>query len=226
MIAAVAPIWVTARAAGIAALLFASLSVALGVLMSNRSVRARLGGLELRAVHEALALGTLALVAVHGIALAFDPVLKAGVAGVVIPFAGPYRPLATVAGQLAALGLAALGLTYYVRGRIGPARWRKAHRVVPAFWALAVVHGLTVGTDATSVWFLAALAPPVMAAAVLVSDRVVTRLGGAQADAAPASSAMRRRATTRPTTPRTTRTPTATLTSGAERLDRLPPSAT
>ena len=58
-----------------------------------------------------------------------------------------------------------------MRGRIGPARWRKAHRVIPAFWALAVVHGLTVGTDATSAWFLAALAPPVMAAAVLVGDR-------------------------------------------------------
>jgi sulfoxide reductase heme-binding subunit YedZ len=226
VIAAVAPVWVTARAAGIAALLFASLSVGLGVLMSNRSVRARLGGLELRAVHEALALGTLALVAVHGIALAFDPVLKAGLAGVLIPFAGPYRPLGTTAGQLAAFGLAGLGLTYYVRGRIGPARWRKAHRAIPVFWALAVVHGLTVGTDATSAWFLAALAPPVVAAAVLVSDRLATRLGAAQTDAAPASSAMRRRATTSPTTPRTTRTPSATFTSGAERFDRLPPSAT
>ena len=152
--------------------------------------------------------------------------LKAGLAGVVIPFAGPYRPLATAAGQLAAFGLAGLGLTYYVRGRIGPARWRKAHRVIPAFWALAVVHGLTVGTDATSAWFLAALAPPVMAAAVLVGDRLATRLGGAQADAAPASRPTRRRATTRPTTARTTRTPTATFTSGAEKLDRLPPSAT
>jgi methionine sulfoxide reductase heme-binding subunit len=226
MIAAASPVWVTSRAAGIAALLFASLSVALGVLMSNPAVRKRLGGLELRVVHEALALGTLALVAVHGIALALDPVLKAGLAGVVIPFAGPFRPLGTAAGQFAAFGLAGLGLTYYVRGRIGPARWRKAHRLIPAFWALAVIHGLTVGTDATSSWVLLALAPPVLAAALLAGDRLRARLGAAQTEAAPASPAIRRRATTRPMTPRTTRTPTATFTSGADRLDRLPPSAT
>jgi hypothetical protein len=39
------------------------------------------------------------------------------------------------------------------------------------FWALAVLHGLLVGTDATKPWALAALAVPVATAAVLLATR-------------------------------------------------------
>ena len=41
-----------------------------------------------------------------------------------------------------------LGLSYYVRGRIGPQRWRKLHRFTALAWVLGVVHALGVGTDA------------------------------------------------------------------------------
>jgi sulfoxide reductase heme-binding subunit YedZ len=183
--------WITSRAAGIGALLLASLSMALGLLMSSPALRLRVPRVELRALHEALALGTLALVAVHGLALLADPVLKAGVAGVLVPFAAPYRPLATAAGQLAGMGLAALGLTYYLRRRMGPARWRAAHRFIPAFWGLAVIHGLTVGTDTSSPWLLGAIAPPVLAAGTLLAVRISEHAEGpSQADAGPASRAI------------------------------------
>jgi sulfoxide reductase heme-binding subunit YedZ len=191
MSSAFAPIWITSRAAGIGALLLASLSMALGLFMSSPALRLKVPRLELRALHEALALGTLALLAVHGLALMADPVLKAGLAGVVVPFAAPYRPLATAAGQIAGLGLAGLGLTYYLRRRVGPARWRAAHRFIPAFWGLAVIHGLTVGTDAASPWLLGAIAPPVLAAGALLAVRVSEHAQPpAQADAGPASRAI------------------------------------
>ena len=38
-----------------------------------------------------------------------------------------------------------LGLSYYVRGRIGPARWRKLHRFTALAWVLGVVHALGAG---------------------------------------------------------------------------------
>ena len=68
----------------------------------------------------------------------------------------------------------ALGASFYIRRHIGTQRWRSAHRWLPAFWLLAVGHGLLVGTDSGTVWALAALAPPVAAAGMLA----VTRLAG------------------------------------------------
>jgi sulfoxide reductase heme-binding subunit YedZ len=101
-------------------------------------------------------------------------VLRPGLAGLLVPFAAPYRPVATALGQLAAYGMLGLGATFYVRRRIGALRWRSAHRWLPAFWLMAVAHGLLVGTDSGTVWALGALAAPVATAAALV----ITRLAG------------------------------------------------
>ena len=73
----------------------------------------------------------------------------------------------------------ALGASFYVRRHVGTQRWRSAHRWLPAFWLLAVAHGLLVGTDTATTWALAALAPPVAAGAALV----VTRWAGPAAAA-------------------------------------------
>jgi methionine sulfoxide reductase heme-binding subunit len=175
VIAAIAPVWFTARAAGVAALLLATGSVTLGLLHAGRVLPKRIGPAESRALHEALALATLAAIALHGVALLLDPVLKAGVAQIVVPLASPYKPVGTALGQLAGYGMAVLGLGYYARRRIGPARWRSMHRFVPAFWLLALLHGLTVGTDRGRPWLLLAVALPALAAGTLLIRRWVPR---------------------------------------------------
>jgi DMSO/TMAO reductase YedYZ heme-binding membrane subunit len=63
-----------------------------------------------------------------------------------------------------------LGLAYYVRGRIGPARWRSLHRFTALAWVLGVVHTLGEGTDAGAAWFL-------ITAGALVLRTLVTRTG-------------------------------------------------
>lgn len=175
MTAALAPIWVTARAAGIAALLAASCSASVGLVSAMRPKAVRNRRVELHAVHEALSLVTLALILVHGLALLADPVVRPGLAGVLIPFAEPYRPVASALGQIAAYGMGALGLTYYARRRMGARRWRSAHRVIPFFWLLAVMHGLMVGTDAGQWWFVLGLGLPVVTAATLLCSRHLDR---------------------------------------------------
>lgn len=167
----IAPVWLTARAAGLAALVMATLAVTAGTLLGGRFLTGRGRAGMLRATHEALAIGTLALVVVHGLALLADPVLRPGLAGVIVPFAAPYRPLATALGQVAAYGMAGLGLTFYVRRRLGAARWRRAHRFVPVFWALGVLHGILTGTDASRPWALALILPPVLAATAVLATR-------------------------------------------------------
>jgi predicted ferric reductase len=166
------PVWTTSRASGLAALVTVSLAVACGLLMALRVPALRRHAPELRAAHQVLANATFVLIGVHAASLLVDPVLRPGMAGVLVPFAAPYRPLATALGQIAAYGILGLGATFYIRRRIGTARWRRAHRLLPAFWLLAVAHGLLVGTDTTRPWALAALAAPLAVAAALVVTRL------------------------------------------------------
>jgi methionine sulfoxide reductase heme-binding subunit len=171
MIATFTPAWDTARAAGITALVLSGLTVASGVMFASRWLTGGGRSAVLRAVHEGLALATLAAVAVHGAALVADPWLKASVTDLLVPFSAPYRPAAVALGQIAAYGFLLLGPTYYLRKHLGVQGWKRAHRFIAVFWALAIVHALTAGTDASAAWFLAATLPVVGAAALLVLSR-------------------------------------------------------
>jgi methionine sulfoxide reductase heme-binding subunit len=176
--------WITSRAAGGAALLLASAAVAVGLMMGSK--RQNASKRDLRAIHEALSLTTLAMVVLHGVSLLGDSYLNPGVTGITIPFVGAYRPLWTGLGIIAGYGLAALGLTYYVRDRIGAARWRKLHRFTAVFWLLAVVHTIGAGSDAAQLWFLLISGLMVVPAALLLALRWLDRwwsapVGGAAA---------------------------------------------
>jgi methionine sulfoxide reductase heme-binding subunit len=171
--------WITSRAAGGAALLLASASVAVGLMMSSK--RPDANKRDLRAIHEALSLTTLAMVALHGLALLGDSYLNPGPAGIAIPFVGFYRPLWTALGIVAGYGLATLGLTYYLRDRIGAARWRRLHRLTAVFWLLAVAHTIGAGSDAAEWWFLLLSGALVVPAALLLTLRWAGRASDSQA---------------------------------------------
>jgi len=171
--------WITSRAAGGAALLLASASVALGLMMSSK--RKASNKRDLRAIHEALSLTTLAMVALHGVSLLGDSYLNPGLTGIAVPFVSAYRPLWTGLGIIAGYGLAVLGLTYYLRDRIGAARWRRLHRLTAVFWLLAVGHTIGAGSDAAQIWFLAVSGALVVPAALLLGLRWLGRMGGAAA---------------------------------------------
>jgi sulfoxide reductase heme-binding subunit YedZ len=115
------------------------------------------------------------MVAVHGLSLLGDSFLNPGLAGIAIPFVGAYRPLWTGLGIVAGYGLAVLGLTYYMRDRIGAARWRKLHRITALFWVLAIVHTIGAGSDAAQLWFLLASGLFVVPAALLLILRWLGR---------------------------------------------------
>jgi hypothetical protein len=62
--------WTTTRAAGSVALVAASLSVCVGLVMSGKLIKGRRN--DLRTIHEALSLATLAALAVHVLSLLAD----------------------------------------------------------------------------------------------------------------------------------------------------------
>jgi sulfoxide reductase heme-binding subunit YedZ len=161
--------WITSRAAGMAALVLSSLSVCVGLLMGGRRLKGR--GPDLRAIHEALSLGTLGALLVHGLSLLGDGFLHPSIADVSIPFVSGYKTLWTTVGIVAFWGMLLLGLSYYARSRIGMQRWRMLHRFTALAWLLGLVHSLGEGTDAGQTWFLAMTAIVVVPAILLMGLR-------------------------------------------------------
>ncbi len=144
--------WILSRGTGIAAILFAGFSVTAG-LMAGRGRVIKLGRFgEIKPLHEALSLATLALVIMHGLFLIGDPWLNPGLSGIAIPFQISYRSFWTGVGIIAGYGLTILGLTYYLRTWIGPSRWRSAHRFTALFWILGLAHTFGAGSDAGQLW--------------------------------------------------------------------------
>lgn len=176
--------WITSRAAGILALVLASVGVGLGLIMSLKLARRR--GPDLLALHEILSLGTLVAIAIHGLTLLGDSYLRASLLDIAVPFASSYRTLWTSLGIIAGWGLAALGLSYYLRRYIGSARWRRLHRLTALLWLFGLAHSLGEGTDAGQVWFLAMAAVVVVPAALLLVMRLVGEPKPANARHAPA----------------------------------------
>ena len=168
--------WITSRAAGIAALVLASLAVCLGLLMSTKLVKGRAA--DLRVTHEVLSLSTIVALIVHAVSLVGDKFLHPSLADIAIPFASGYKTFWTTLGIVAGWALIVLGLSYYARARIGVARWRRLHRFTALAWAFGLAHSLGEGTDAGQVWFLAMTAIVVVPALLLLGVRRARGLGG------------------------------------------------
>jgi sulfoxide reductase heme-binding subunit YedZ len=167
--------WVTSRAAGIVALVLASASVGVGVSMGGRLVKGR--GADLRVIHEALAIGTIAAIALHAVSLLGDSYFHPSLADITIPFVRDYKQPYMAIGIIAGWSFVVFGLSYYLRTRIGVARWRVIHRFTALAWILGVIHTLGEGSDAGRAWFLVVVAIAVAPTFVLLLWRLTRRRG-------------------------------------------------
>ncbi len=138
--------------------------------MGGRLTKGRLP--DLKVTHEALSLATIAALLIHALALVGDGYLSPSLADVSIPFVWEYQRVWSTLGIVAGWSLIVLGLSYYARGRIGPARWKRLHRFTALAWILGVVHGVAEGTDAGAAWFLVTVAAVVLPAATLLVVRL------------------------------------------------------
>ncbi|HEX8855330.1 MAG TPA: hypothetical protein VF752_06985 [Thermoleophilaceae bacterium] len=171
--------WLGSRAAGIVGFGLAALAVILGLAMATGiRLPKQLRG---RALHEQIALASLAAIALHGALLLGDRWLKPGLAGILVPFAGGYRPFYTGLGILGAYVAAIVGLSFYVRRRFGTQRWRKLHRFAPLVYVLGLIHTLGAGSDAGTAWMRAIVLVSAWPIASLLVLRLLTPPRGAAA---------------------------------------------
>lgn len=152
--------WLASRASGIVALGLIAASVMLGLTMANKLLR----GPRMAGLHEQLSLAGLVAIAIHGVTLLGDPWLHPGLAGIAVPFQMTYRTVFTGLGIVGGYLAAALGLSFYIRRKIGSKLWRKLHRFTPVAYVLSLAHAFGAGTDASTAWlrtFMVATVVPI-----------------------------------------------------------------
>ena len=165
--------WIIARGAGITALVLASTSICYGLMMAGRM---RSGGnADRRTYHEVLALATMLAIALHGLILLGDGFLHPDLADVTIPFASSYKTAWTTLGIIAGWTTIAVGLSIYLRDRIGRRRQALIHRLTVIAWLAGLVHAFYEGTDAGQAWFIVLVAIACAPVAVLLGLRLTGR---------------------------------------------------
>ena len=172
--------WFATRAAGLVAFVTLSLSMLLGLTMSAKAAPRVVSKLFVFEMHQFFSIISLVLVGAHAGALLVDGFLRFSPIEVLVPFAASYQRgwvgLGVVAGWLGLI----TAISFRFRARIGHRAWRKLHYTTFAAYLLALVHGMTAGTDTTlaPVYFM------YIASAGLVAALLTFRIGQSRARAA------------------------------------------
>ncbi len=148
-------LWALGRGTGITALVFLTVTLALGIVTRSGRRLAALPRFAVADVHRFAALAGTALVGVHIVLLLFDPYAQLRLVDLAVPFLGAYRPFWLGWGTLAVDVLVVLVLSSLLRHRLGVRTFRVVHWTAYALWPIALAHALGNGTDAGHGWFLA-----------------------------------------------------------------------
>ncbi len=145
--------WYLARSSGFVAYGLLWLSMMLGLMITNKMARLWPGGPVAFDLHQHASLLALVATLFHALILIGDSYISYTVVQLLVPFASEgYRPLWVGLGQVAFYVLAIVSLSYYVRQIIGRKVWRLLHFLTFSLFVLALVHGVTSGTDTDTFW--------------------------------------------------------------------------
>jgi sulfoxide reductase heme-binding subunit YedZ len=163
--------WITTRAAGIVALLASTGSIVLGLSLAGRMPKGRGKLGDVRMLHQTLGIATVVALAVHVISLMFDPWLKPAISELAIPFTLSYRPVWTGLGIIAGYGIVVLGMSGFLRKRLGK-RWNVIHRFTGLAWIASIAHTIGAGSDYGTIWMAAILLVCVVPVVLLAIKRI------------------------------------------------------
>lgn len=145
-------LWYVTRAAAVSAYVLLLLAVDLGMLRSMaRELSVRVSWM-LDELHQFISLLAAAFVALHLLALLFDPFIRFSLLNLLLPLDQPYKRVAVDFGVLALYGLAVVLISSWLRRRMAQRTWRGLHYISFAVFFLVTLHGLFAGSDAAQPW--------------------------------------------------------------------------
>jgi DMSO/TMAO reductase YedYZ heme-binding membrane subunit len=141
--------WYLSRSAGVVAWVMLTASVLWGIVLASDLFPRWRRKAWLLAMHRWLAGLTLVFVGAHLVALLFDEYAQFGLADLLVPFAGTWRPTALAVGITALYLLVAVELTALAMKRLARRWWRDVHILsYVVFWGVSI-HAALAGTDAS-----------------------------------------------------------------------------
>ena len=145
--------WYLSRASAFTGFVLLWLSMASGLLISNKMARIWPGAFTAFDLHQFTSLLGLGFIVLHMLSLLGDHYIGYNLIQLLVPFAAaPYRPLWVALGQIGFYLLIPVTFTFYIRRQIGNYAWRMIHFLSYAVFAMALFHGLSSGTDSSNVW--------------------------------------------------------------------------
>jgi len=167
--------WDVARAGGFTAYVLLTLAVVAGLALSTKlqspSRWPRLLNSEL---HNFLTLLSTIFVGVHVLAVWVDPFTHFGWNEVFIPFVSHYRAIWMALGIVALYLGIAIGISTWLRPRIGYIWWRRLHVLTIGIYALATIHGIGTGSDTQTWWGLGIYLVSIILVGSLLWQRLAT----------------------------------------------------
>ena len=171
-------VWYLMRSTGVVSQVLLTAVMVLGIATTNRwSPRSTLRFVT-AALHRSISLLSVVFVGVHVVTAVVDPYAVVGLAAAVVPFAGAGDPFWVGLGAVSLDLVAALIVSSLLRRQLGYRSWRAIHWVAYLSWPVALAHGLGMGTDAGSAWFIAAAIACIAAVSAALAWRLSERQHG------------------------------------------------
>ncbi len=145
--------WYLSRASAFVAFGLIGISMASGLLITNKMARVWPGVFTTFDLHQYTSLLGLGFAAFHALILLADQYIGYNLLQVLVPFASTgYRQLWVGLGQTALYLSILVSFTFYIRKQIGNRAWQVIHLLSYLLFALTLLHGVLSGTDSGNMW--------------------------------------------------------------------------
>jgi predicted ferric reductase len=169
--------WYLSRSTALVAYLLMTGSVVWGLVLSMKIVKQVTPPALAMSIHRFISWLALTFAGLHAYLLLFDRYYLYRLWDILIPFVGPYKPLAVGLGVGTFWVFLGVAASFSVKKQIGHSLWRVIHQLsFPGFLVLTL-HGLLAGTDSGNPGMLLIYAACGGIVALLTFFRVLSSLG-------------------------------------------------
>ncbi len=140
-------LWFVSRATGVASALMLTVVVVLGLVTASRRPPRGIRSAVVMGLHRSLSLGASVFLLVHIATAIVETYVSIDLVSAVVPFTSGYETAWVGLGTIAVDIVAAIMVTSLLRQRLSERLWRAVHWLSFAFWPIAIVHGIALGTS-------------------------------------------------------------------------------
>ena len=167
--------WYLIRGTGTVLIALLTLSTAMGVMSTARAGNASWPRFATQALHRNISLLSTTMLGAHILLAITDKFIDIRWYEAFLPRLGAYKGFWLWLGAFASDLVIAIIVTSLLRHRLSHRVWRGLHLASYGSWGFGILHGVGIGTDATTTWEMAVSVARVGGVAAVAVIRLATR---------------------------------------------------